>query len=268
MRSSDITAIVPTIGEKTFKDSIEHLKNQTLKPQEIIVVRNVMPIHKALNKGVEKVKTPFFIQCDADMLLDSDCLEVLRNSMKKQTGLAIGYLQDEILGPIQAVKMFRAECFKNNPFTDKVATDTDCISKIMDKGYEIVFARRKVTKYGHPPHVLGKHCPQYKNPLYVFEKFHLMGSVVCHRQAYDEFKGCLQALKKSQHPMADAALVAFCHGFFSRRIRDGHYPFKETKDFKIFKEFERKNNQENLIFAITKIKGFNPRKVLKCSSSN
>ncbi|MGH7801677.1 MAG: glycosyltransferase family A protein [Thermodesulfobacteriota bacterium] len=255
---SDVTALVLTIGEKTLNKSIESLKKQSLRPEDIIIVKNVVPFHKAINKGISMVKSEYFIQCDADMVLGPDCIEVMRSFMKNKTGVAIGYLEDALLGTIQAIKMFRTECVKNTPFPDSITTDSDRISHIRKEGYRIVFARRKSRKYNHSPDVLGKHCPDYYNPSYVFRKFSLMGSKVRNRHSYDEFKACLAALKKSKHPMADTALVAFCHGIFFTRKKCGHKPFKDTKEFKILQEFEKERNSENRIFAITKIKGFNP----------
>lgn len=256
---SDVTALVLTTGEKTFRKCIKRLRGQSLKPKDIVVVKNVVPFHKAINQGINLVKTEYFIQCDADMILDPDCIEVLRSFMKNKTGVVIGYLEDGLLGTIQAVKMFRTECVKDKSFPDSVATDTDRISRMKKEGHRIVFARRQGRKYDHSPDVFGKHCPDYDNPLYVFGKFSLMGSVVRHRHSFDELKACLAALKKSKHPMSDATLVALCHGIFSIRKRCGHKPFRETKEFKILQEFEKERNSENRIFAITKIKGFNPR---------
>ena len=39
---SDVTALVLTIGEKTFNKSIESLKKQFLRPKDIIVVKNMV----------------------------------------------------------------------------------------------------------------------------------------------------------------------------------------------------------------------------------
>jgi glycosyltransferase involved in cell wall biosynthesis len=260
---SDVTALVLTIGEKTFNKSVESLKKQSLRPKDIIVVKNIIPFHKAINQGINLVKTEYFIQCDADMILDPDCIEVLRSFMKNKTGVVIGYLEDALLGTVQAVKMFRTGCIKSKPFPDSVTTDTDRINYMRKEGYQISFARRQGRKYSHSPDVFGKHCPDYDSPLYVFEKFLLMGSIVRNRHSFDEFKACLAALKRSKHPMAEVALIALCHGIFLTKKKCGHKPFKETKDFKILQEFEKERNLENLIFAITKVKGFNPVEELR-----
>jgi hypothetical protein len=93
---SDITAIVLTIGEETTDCAIDSLKRQTVLPEEIIVIRNVTPFHKALNLGVSKVRAEFFIQVDADMILDENCLEDLRERMTENVGIAMGQLRDSI----------------------------------------------------------------------------------------------------------------------------------------------------------------------------
>ena len=48
---TDITAVLLTIGEETTQRAIDSVKKQTLPPQEIIIIENVTPFHKALNLG-------------------------------------------------------------------------------------------------------------------------------------------------------------------------------------------------------------------------
>ena len=78
---TEVTGLVLTIGEETTERAISSLKQQTIPPQDIIVIENVSPFHRAINVGWTRVKTPFFIQCDADMVLDPDCLETMLPSM-------------------------------------------------------------------------------------------------------------------------------------------------------------------------------------------
>ena len=85
-----------------------------------------------------------------------------------------------------------------------------------------------------------------------------MGSAVRNRNSWAEFEGVLGALKKSTHPMADLALVSFSHGVFTERKECGHKPFEETDDYKFIREFAKQTNSSNRLFAITKLKGFDP----------
>jgi hypothetical protein len=108
---NDISAVVLTLGEETTQRAIDSLEGQTVLPKEIITIRNVTPFYKAINLGASKVKTPFFIQVDSDMILDENCLENLGESMTDNVGVAIGQLRDPLMGMESGVKLFRMITF-------------------------------------------------------------------------------------------------------------------------------------------------------------
>src|SRR5712672_71664 len=76
----DVTAVVLSIGEATTDEAVASLRRQTLQPRDTIIVRDVVPFHNALNIGASQVKTPFFVQVDADMILDRECIATLRRT--------------------------------------------------------------------------------------------------------------------------------------------------------------------------------------------
>ena len=247
----EVTALVLTVGEKTTEEAIRRLKEQTVPCHEIIVVRNVTPFHKAIDRGISRVKTPFFLQCDADMLLDPDCIETMQKFVRDDTGVLIGYLSDELLGTVQAVKMFRTECIKKLMFSNSISPDTDCINRLSKMGWKFVFVSRGEERYGHAPDVLGAHKPEY-TPLYTFEKFKLEGSRIRYRGVFQEFASCLEKLKDSQHPMAPIALIGLCHGLFIEERKDRLRPYSPSKDFELLEKFMASMSMENVAFAITK----------------
>jgi glycosyltransferase involved in cell wall biosynthesis len=247
----EVTALVLTVGEKSTEEAIRRLRAQTASCLEIIVVRNVTPFHKAINQGISQVKTPFFIQCDADMLLDPDCVETMQKFIRDDVAVLIGYLSDELLGTVQAVKMFRTECVKNMKFTSTISPDTDCINRLSKMGWQFVFVSRGEEKYGHAMDVLGSHNPEY-TPSYTFEKFKLEGSRIRYRGVSQEFISCLEKLKQSKHPMALFALIGLCHGLFGSNKKGGLHPYSPSKDFELLEKFMTSMNPENSPFAITK----------------
>lgn len=259
---SDVTAVVATMGESTLNEAIASLEWQSVGLEDIVLIRNVSPFTAAMNLGISKVKTPYFLQCDADMILDPDCVETLRAFMRHDTGVSIGYLNDELLGIIQAVKLYRTDYLKKAPFNDSITSDSDRISRMLDDGVSIAFARRPKENGDHPRDVLGRHRPNYADPLYVYGKFSLMGSAVRNRDSYAEFEGVLAALKTSKHPMADFALIAFCHGVFAEKKNCEHKPYRASEDFNFISEFVKRTNSSNRLFAITKLKGFDPSQEL------
>ena len=249
--NKDVTGLVLTVGERTTKEAIKRLREQAVPCREIIVVRNVTPFYKAINQGIAQVKTPFFVQCDADMLLDPDCIETMQKFIRDDVAVLIGYLSDELLGTIQAVKMFRTECLKQIRFSNTISPDTNCINRLSKMGWNFIFVSREEERYGHAPDVLGSHEPEY-TPLYTFEKFKLEGSRIRHRGVFQEFSACLGKLKSSKHPMALIALIGLCHGLFMEERKDGLRPYSRSRDFKLLEKFMTGMNVENLPFAITK----------------
>ena len=64
-----------------------------VRPAEIISVAGVRPFYRALAAGAARVTTPFFIQVDADMVLDEACIERLRDAMTPEIGITVGQLR-------------------------------------------------------------------------------------------------------------------------------------------------------------------------------
>ena len=109
---SDISAVVLTPGEETTQRAIDSLERRTVLPKETVIISNVTPFHKAVNLGASRVKTPFFIQVDSDMILYENLLEDLRKSIADNAGVAIGHLRDPLMGVESGVRLLRKEYFK------------------------------------------------------------------------------------------------------------------------------------------------------------
>src|ERR1700693_1475156 len=122
--ASGVTAVVLTTGEATTQQSMESLRGQSLSVDKTIVVRDVRPFHQALNAGAKQVTTPYFIQVDADMVLDRHCVATLRRAMKADVGMAVGLLRDALVRQVVGIKLFRTECFSNSEFRDYISPDT------------------------------------------------------------------------------------------------------------------------------------------------
>jgi cellulose synthase/poly-beta-1,6-N-acetylglucosamine synthase-like glycosyltransferase len=231
-----VTGLVFSIGEKTTSRAMAGLRNQTVACKDIVVVNDVSPFYKAMNTGIAKIKTPFFVQCDADMILDPDCIETMLKFIRKDVGVVIAFLKDPLLGKIQAVKMFRTACFKAAGFSNHVSPDTDFISRLKKRGWRYVFAGRRQRRFHHAADVLGEHRPEY-TPQYTFEKFRLMGARMRNRGVFQELMDSLQRLNKSPHPMAPVAMIGLCRGIFSGIEKDGLKKYKVSRDFKILEAY-------------------------------
>ena len=249
---NDVGAFLMTVGEPAFQKAMDSIRAQTVQPATILVIKDMKPIAKAFAMGARRLATPFILQCDADMILTQDCIHILRSAMEENTGAAIGFLRDDILGDIQGVKMFRREAIL--PYiSESVASDSDMIARMIEAGWKIKFCRRNTDCPDLPPDVFGYHRPDYMDEEYVFSKFFRQGAKARYRQYPMEFQSILNTLKSSPHPKADLALLAFCHGFFSPCTEDYFGRTQTDEDFKAYRQFLDSGHDRQAIFAPKKI---------------
>lgn len=216
---SDVSAVVLTIGEPFAERALASLSGQTLPPREVIVVENVAPFHRAMNQAARRVTTAFFVQVDADMVLDPTCLEALRAEVREDTGIAVGALRDPLLGHVVGVKLFRTECFGLATFRDSVTPDTDFGAEIGRRGWKTRYLGLPDGEPGAAPRTFGEHRPDY-TPAYTYRKHILEGCRLRYRGARAGLRWRFERLDASPHPLAEIALLALAHGFFLPSERD------------------------------------------------
>jgi len=234
--NATVSALVLTIGESSTSRAIEALQRQTRECDEIILVEDISPFHRAMNEGISRVRTDFFLQCDADMVPDPDCVEVLLENIAAHTGVVIAHLQDDLMGKIQAIKLFRTRSARALKFADHVSPDTNLITRMAEAGWKYDFARRKTPKFGHDVDILGRHAPDY-SPLYTFQKFRLEGARMAKRGVFQELMDSLDRFGKSDHQMAKIALIGLCRGIFDTREGDGLSRYLPDEDFQKLKNY-------------------------------
>lgn len=253
---SDITAVVLTIGEETTKETIKSLNNQIMSPAEIVVIKDIYPFYKAMNEAASRVKTEFFIQVDADMILYENALATLRKVMDKKTGIAVGVLKDSLIGNIAGLKMFRTSLFEKHEFKNKVSQDTFFASEIKKSGWRVKYVAGGLDKFLINGRPLGEHRPAYGS-LYTFCKFRLEGRRIRYRKNFYDFICKWKRLKKSLFENTNLfALTGMSHGMFERGGDEGLRPFVEDVDFRSINEFikdekiivPKKDNYEPLYF--------------------
>jgi hypothetical protein len=213
----DVTAVVLTMGEAATRSALESVRRQTATVRETLVIRGVSPISRAVNLAVESVRTPFFVQVDADMTLDPDCVERLREAMSPEVGIAAGLLQDPLMGEIGAVKLFRRECFEAVRLRETVATDVDFYREIAGRGWSTLYVLRE-PRPGRR-RTLGEHRPVYST-AYTYATYYLLGARYWQLRDQLSLRWRLHRLRASKHLQAAVARVALGHGLFSDEARD------------------------------------------------
>jgi phosphatidyl-myo-inositol dimannoside synthase len=216
---SDVTAVLLSIGEESLERAYASIERQTVRPAEIISVAGVRPFYKALAVGAARVTTPFFIQVDADMVLDETCIERLRDAMSPELGIAVGQLRDPLMGTIPGVKVFRRECFDAVPMRDSITQDIDFFYELADLGWLTQHILLFNPGLGRTPHTFGRHLPDY-TPPYTYSTYVLLG---CRYFRRCDLLGLLwryDSLRRSTHDMRLVARVALLAGLFVDEERD------------------------------------------------
>ena len=219
------------------------LKQQSVLPADIVVIEHVIPFHRALNLGASRVKTEFFIQVDADMILDDNCIADLRGCVSDGVGMVLGHLRDPLLGSIEAIKLFRTECFDNVQLRDCVSSETEFNDDIVRKGWTMIYALKSSGDRASERHTFGAHCPDY-DARYTFDKFMREGAKARYRKAglWDIF----HRLKNSRHRAAVTAVIAVAHGFFTTVTGDMHGELKDSEEFQFVEHFLTSSQNEDI----------------------
>lgn len=217
---SDVSAVLFTLDEPYTARAIESLRRQSLPAADLIVVGpDEAPFHRAFNAGASQVRTEYFLQLDADLVLDADCIAVLRACMADELGVVTGRLRDPLLGRIGAVRLFRTACFERTAFPDTVSPDTDFVASIYAAGWRRLDALARRAGPAELWHTVGEHRPDY-TPLYTFAKFRLDGARYRYRRDPYTLRDVAARLRRSTHPAAVLALIALLHGVFHRDTSD------------------------------------------------
>ena len=242
---NDVTAVVLTIGEETTQRAIDSLNSQTVLPNEIIVIKDIAPFHKALNLGTSKVKTEFFIQVDSDMILDKNCLEDFRKCMQENVGIVVGHLADDLVGRVVNPKMFRKKCFEKAQFRDSISPDTDFKKDILRFGWKTVYALSFKEKNKRLWHTFGVHKPIYSSS-YTYSKYLLEGRRYRYRRDFPGFIWHFKQLQSSSHSVSLIAQIAMVHGIFLEEDRDLLKPYSKDNDFSFLENFLGSKDSYNI----------------------
>jgi asparagine synthase (glutamine-hydrolysing) len=218
-RGDDVSVVVLTTGEATTQAAIDSLNRQSTPLADIIVVRDVVPFHKAFNAAVKQVKSSFFVQLDADMVLDAGCIAALRKGMQRDVGVVVGHLRDPLIGQVVGIKLFRTACFQIGMFTDSISPDTDFVAEIARAGWKTVYIGRLRTSGPDQWATYGEHHPDY-SPPYTYRKYLLEGCRYRYRQTPGAIRWHFAQLEASRHPSALPAQIGLAHGIFLEQITD------------------------------------------------
>jgi hypothetical protein len=210
---SQVTAVMLTIGEPTFERARRSVLRQTYPVADIVVVDNVRPFHRAVNTGAARVRTPFFVQVDSDMILDEDCVENLVSRFEDHVGSVVCHLRDPLYGRVEAIKMYRTSCFRATSLPDTISPDTDFHEALRRGGWVTIYALRHHDREREVWHTFGEHRPEYTQ-FFGYARHAVDGRRLRYRGNAAALRHHLERLHVSSHPAALISHIGVAHGLF------------------------------------------------------
>jgi hypothetical protein len=229
---SDVTALVLSLGEEYTERAIASARRQSVPPAEVIVVRGISPFHRAFNTAAALVRTEFFLQVDADMILDPTCMADLRRCVSKEVGMVVGSLRDPLLGRVVGVKLFRRQCFDRVKLHDSISSETETVGDFLSESWTTIYAPKYLGRWG----TFGEHRPDY-NPQYTFCKFMRDAAKARYRRAGYGLRNVFRRLQASGHEAATIAAIAAAHGIFLQAKQDLHGPPQPSEELEFLERF-------------------------------
>jgi len=203
-----VSAILLTSGQKSTAQALRSLREQSHPLTEILTIEGVRPFAAAFNAGVKRVSTPFFLQCDADMILHKTCLQQLLAKMQRRTALVTGMLDDPLQGQISGVKLFRTEVCRQFPLTPEPPCDVRQMQEWQAQGWELSIVR----------FVVGEHGGDLSDETYQFERFAFLGHKIRLRNQWSHLHQQLRRLGEQPGELAAMAVAATLWGVFSTSV--------------------------------------------------
>jgi hypothetical protein len=139
--SSDITAVVLTVDPSHFLEGcLASIDKQWLAASKIELVKNISPFSKASQEALNRVKTPFYLSIDEDMMLYPTCFAKLYKIMmdNPMCAEALAQLYDPIRGEITGIRMYRTEVVRKigfYPLKKYKGAEFSMCQQIKENGY-------------------------------------------------------------------------------------------------------------------------------------
>ncbi len=158
-RSKRIVACLYTIGERTEGQALSSIRNQTIEPSLIEIIRDISPISRACNRGLDAAAdADYLLAVDSDMILSRDCIESLLALSRPDVLCAVAPLLDPVYGRVGYVKLFNMHIIRKTGvrYRDVIGCDVDFISEAGRADPSVILESYTITRKP-----LGVHHPTY-----------------------------------------------------------------------------------------------------------
>jgi hypothetical protein len=126
--ASTLTVFVITTGEEILDECLAALERQTRTGFAVERISDVYPMGAAFQAMPDRCRTKYFLQVDADMVLEPDAVETLHDAIDAsgpRTYMVAGQLHEDGVGPSGHVKIWKRSLFRLFRFRDCRTVDRD-----------------------------------------------------------------------------------------------------------------------------------------------
>ncbi len=132
------------------------------------IIKDVSPLSRAFQEMLNRVRTPYYIECDEDMVLNANAVEKMYNDIagahhSDNVAMHAYMLQDQHLDmPIYGVKIYKADICKRYPYNlQHPSCEMEQLQRLERDGYTY--------KLFHD--LMGSHSPLWTEEL-IFERYY------------------------------------------------------------------------------------------------
>ena len=166
--TNKITVFVIVAGKDPNEGACFLALNKQSCKFKIDVIRDYMPMSKAFQEMHKRCTTPYYIQCDIDMILNSNAVERMYNNIEgcnsKETEAMHCYLLRDVHlnKEIYGVKIYKNDIFKKYPYNlNHPSCEVEQLERLEKDGYT----------YELKKEVMGEHSPHWTNET-IFERYY------------------------------------------------------------------------------------------------
>jgi hypothetical protein len=141
--SDRVTVFLITTGEPTTNAARNALDNQDCR-FVLETIENVSPMSAAFQTMLDRCRTPWFIQVDADMILNTNAVRTLAEAAIRKFGdksasyqVAYPLFDVHLDMPIIGVKIYRADVARKYPYGDVSSCEVDQFARARADGWEV-----------------------------------------------------------------------------------------------------------------------------------
>jgi len=236
--------LITTSGEPNFNDALSALESQTVK-FKLEIIKDYSPLSKAFQEMLNRCTTPYYIECDSDMVLYSDTVEKMYNAIKQadeKRPFVCYRLKDVHLDfPLFGIKIYRTADFKKYPYNlEHPSCEVEQLDRMKLDGY--IFDSLKDDIVGlHSPHWTESGIfERYYNLMEKFKLYHYVWLEKLPAKLFDIFQ-------KNPTELNFYAIAGALKSIYSTDVMNEEKDSRKTRhEFKLLESYMHLPHQSTL----------------------